>query len=281
MQCFFLVPYSFILVLLQRHCCSIHGLKIHELFTLKKAFLHEVLQRLSSAASCLCCSLLGVSSSWYLQVKINPNKNFRLFWIELGYNCIVSKRVLPWFLQREFLAPYSCLGHYTVQPIKKGRCIMRGGQGDSMDVRAKMEERQWPPCLTMVGGLSGSSEHLQKSSEYKWGMVGGDSADGQCPFHLPSTSEKDNSSSNMESWSTSSESRPTSFPPGHSLAEPEGRRPGLRFLGPQRLRMIPAPSYLLQRTWVSKCSRTQIILLKHRQWPRNLATCVKSSRSKN
>ena len=34
----------------------------------------------------------------------------------------------------------------------------------------------------------------------------------------------------------------TSFPLVHSLAEPEGRRPGLmRLLGPQRLRMIPDP----------------------------------------
>lgn len=99
--------------------------------------------------------------------------------------------------------------------------------------------------------------------------------------NAPSSSSVLNQGKGQLSSSDTLDSRPA-FPPAHLSAEPEGKQQGLmRLLGPQRLRIIIVSSYLLQRIWVSKHSRTQIIWLKRWQQPRNLALCVKFSRSKN
>ena len=88
-------------------------------------------------------------------------------------------------------------------------------------------------------------------------------------------------SSDLESWSTLCESRPTSFPPAHSLVQPEGRGLVLGSFEPPEVENDTSSLLSPAENWVSKCSRTQIISLKHPQWPRNLIICLKSSRSKN
>lgn len=153
-------------------------------FNTDKTFLHEVLQRLTSATRCLCCLPPGVSCSWYLKVKINRNKNLRLFWIELECNCIVSRRVLPLFLQEDFLAPYRCLGRYAVQPFKEDSCLACGSPGhhawwprELHRNGAEMEESQWP---SYGGGRWASADIIRIQMR-----CGGDSASMQCPFYLP------------------------------------------------------------------------------------------------
>ena len=59
------------LLLLQRHFCSTHGLRIHGLIHRKKTFLYSVPQRHHQLPD----DALGMNSSWCLQVKINQSKN--------------------------------------------------------------------------------------------------------------------------------------------------------------------------------------------------------------
>lgn len=109
------------LFLLQRHSCPTTGSKFLD-FSHWENLPPLSSPKVSSAARCLCCSPLGASSSWYLQVRINENKNFRLLWIKLRCNLQCLEKTYP-VIPTKFLPPYSCLGFRVVQSIKEGRYL--------------------------------------------------------------------------------------------------------------------------------------------------------------
>lgn len=101
--------------------------------------------------------------------------------------------------------------------------IMHGGQSSSTEVRAEMdlEESQCPPPPTMRGCQEAWSI-CRYHHNAKWGMEETlQMVD--APSSILSQRKRQLSSSDMNSWSTLSESRSASFPPVHPSTEPEGR----------------------------------------------------------
>lgn len=217
------------LFLLQRHSCPTMGSKFLN-FSHWENLPPLSSPKVSSAARCLCCSPLGASSSWYLQVRINENKNFRLLWIKLRYNLHCLEKTYP-VIPTKFLPPYSYLGFRVVQSIKEPYLCFTWASY----LVARVAPRRWDLRWTWKKVIAhhpwqwgGFKEALCicKYQNAKWGVEETlQMAD--TPSSALNQWKGQLSSSDMESWSTLFESRPASFPPLHLPAEPEGRWHGL------------------------------------------------------